>query len=375
MWRHFVFVILIALLNSSLMAQDAQEANLPFIYVFGRMNFHVMDALSAEILYQIESEAVNCPVGISDDGHWLAYAEDDHNYLVNLQSAMRQSMDTTDYPMKAVWSSSHHLAAFLYSYGNHHIIRIYETRTNRQIFESDFWSRFGVAIRFDRTDLVYAFVDTMQGESVVYLSRANAYRTTTLDFTVDSVADWSDLSLSPNGRFLLGTGENTVNIIDLESGVIWQAGETVSSEALQWIPNQGAILVYIVENEAQQFQLRTYNPSLETEASINATYSLSLSLDGSFAVYSMYDANSNLRSWLMDTTNGETRELDSNMRNSIEWLSPNQFVYSAENSNAYDFGDIYLYNATTGESLQLTNTDEVDEYLLELNDPYRCVAG
>jgi Tol biopolymer transport system component len=374
----FIFAGLGAFVLVGMLTTRGQPTRVPFAYAAGSnpysadMGVFVMDALNREILFE-STELHACPSNVSPDGNWLLYFPSDRdsttsgNYstqLVNLSTGEQTNFSLYEMVL-ARWSPDSTRISF-YQRSDRKWYLLDAANGNLQSLGealTPYW--------VNQHDIVYSTID----ENRVTLHWDTE---TNREYTLsDGVV--SDVSLSSDGNYLTVAWslENRTNrferityLIDVQSGdyerldlganLGWQP----HSNYLLFSNKDGHFVLYDVVSR-QVFEINpSYHPQYYTRILPKWSY------DGRYISYGVYfeggTINSNYSLYVFDTVTGDSglvaNRVDTWTAFHHQWISNSHFVYALASSELPleigNLSDIWMYDAATGQSTQLTDTPE-----------------
>jgi hypothetical protein len=387
--RAIALLSFIALFCLPVAANQEDEGVLPFAYVTSntetRYDLFVMDARSGEALYSVVGEDYDCPYSVSEDRNWLLYSYGRDSRI----GANTSMMNLATGEISSIGSLNTHFIT-----GNHDFSQLayiswhnYNQDSYLDVLEpSSGYTRMLVEeaaykvelMRFVGDDLLFVM---LEDDAIIF----NRWDGTSLDTRSFYRRDGQTfgLNISSDGNFLnvlyrFSRLPNVLSVIDTETGNTEDIELPIIGgiSSVEWMPNSNSF-AYIGDNEAVWF----YN-ALSGEAEEILEYETT-SFDG---IHILNSSFTNLvwspdGAYLMATQSFEIGATISLIEMStgivrdaiplgdvwdVQWLSATEFVYDFDGYDEYlreDDFDIFYYNVSTGERLQLTHTDELNETL------------
>jgi Tol biopolymer transport system component len=382
----FLLAGLGAFLLAGMLTSRPEPERLPLAYVIenddypNHFDLRVIDILSGDMLYEVNSPDYDCPDEISSDGQWLLYGQSDNEVwrqqstLVNLKTRESVALPPDHVGIGAkIWEED----------GLIYISRRVERGESiaQGIYRYDFATG---EIQFLATgildaELEFTGVQSSEGELYNVLREEEFVTVRRGSNEIVSIETSGSILFSHDGRFLTDTYANTTYVRSTDDGdeldIVFPLRESP-----RWNPTSN-VLAYL----ALDALLMTYNAdTLEQKPSRlqNSPYGIihvwDWSPDGRYIPYQVVHGDEwfskNYDLFVLDTLTGESSEIARNIAGDwqyLPWVGDNYLVYSyADIADGYTDAagnyhrpnrDIWLYHVATGENIQLTSTPDINE--------------
>jgi WD40 repeat protein len=337
-------------------------------------DLYVMNPTTGEFVFEAETPNRDCPRGFSPDRQWMLYAENslenDYNdpitYAVELQTGETIELGKI---YSARWSSDSRRMIYTQFYDSGQDVYIFDAQSH-DIEHVDFVMTFShLGFEWMGDDWVYAqavenriFIEGAGFDSQAFDSEIVSHH-----FSPD--AQWlAVVTHAPEDRQLFIIDTHTGEMPQIVDNVIGGAVPVWSIDG-RWLAYSTATGLYLwdVEQQTSQ-QLVRISEGAEITIS-NFTWSP----DSRYLAYREYipggTESTQFAIHILDIETSETqivRRRINILAGELTWASNTQLAYTHANSETAPderIHDIYLYDVTTDESINLTNSPETERFV------------
>lgn len=360
----------------------AQESDyLPFAYVtqtieddgtVGTYNVHVVDVLSGNTLFRAPDDVMSCAISISPDGQWLVYESltSPAEYILRNLTTGAESVLSNEAIEPVHWTDDTLFFVQVVSRSS----GAYDLIVSSYDFTDDTFndvrtvpsSTFFNAVRWYNQD--YAIVTFNNSQFFVYRNDDDGigFVNRTSDFLGDiklsATTRLFSVSYDNSDGMILDTDDGLRRAIKNQSPFSWYH----HSDTVTFIDEKNQIVIRHIDSSIiERFDV------LDDDSIIRE---LHVSPDDSYIAYLNRDESDAGGYYILETATGEVHRVGENnadiarITSPLAWVDDTRLVYLNLSAQSDTARDVWMYNVTTAQSTQVTNT--TDE-----RKSFRCVRG